>query len=333
MKSERPRLLSVKNVPFWTTVTSMLIALCLTAEAQQKIPVIGYLAGSSAPTISLPDVNGDAFRQGLRDLGYVDGKNIRLIYRYADGNEDRVQKLVTELLQLKVDALVTPYRPVILAAKQVTTTIPIIMVTTRDPVADGFVQSMSRPGGNITGITRLTRDLSGKLLEVLQEIIPTISRAGVLLNAESATARTMFKEYETAARSLKIKVRLLVRSSKLDLEEVFRTAVNDRLTALIAVRSPVLIDNRQRIAELAIQNRMASFSEGSIYVEAGGLASYSSGEVDLFKRAAVYVDKILKGAKPADLPIEQPTKFELVINLKTAKQIGLSIPPSVLTSG
>jgi putative tryptophan/tyrosine transport system substrate-binding protein len=141
----------------------------------------------------------------------------------------------------------------------------------------------------------------------------------------------MFKEYETAARSLKIKVRLLeVRSSKLDLEEVFRTAVNDRLTALIAVRSPVLIDNRQRIAELAIQNRMASFSEGSIYVEAGGLASYSSGEVDLFKRAAVYVDKILKGAKPADLPIEQPTKFELVINLKTAKQIGLSIPPSVL---
>jgi putative tryptophan/tyrosine transport system substrate-binding protein len=160
MKSERPRLLSVKNVPFWTTVTSMLIALCLTAEAQQKIPVIGYLAGSSAPTISLPDVNGDAFRQGLRDLGYVDGKNIRLIYRYADGNEDRVQKLVTELLQLKVDAHVTPYRPVILAAKQVTTTIPIIMVTTRDPVADGFVQSMSRPGGNITGITRLTRDLA-----------------------------------------------------------------------------------------------------------------------------------------------------------------------------
>jgi putative ABC transport system substrate-binding protein len=314
-----------------TAVISTLIALCFGADAQQKVPVIGYLAGASAPTLSAPDVNGDAFREGLRDLGYEDGKNIRLVYRYAGGKEERVQKLLPELLQLKIDALVSPYRPVIRLAKEATTTIPIIMVITGDPVADGFVQSISRPGGNITGITRLTRDLSGKTLELLQEIIPTMSRAGILLDSESATAGQSFKQYEAAARSLKVTVRPLeVRNAKPDLEGAFRTAVNEGLTALVTVRTPVLIDNRQRIAELAIQNRMPSVSEGSIFVEAGGLASYSSGEVDLFKRAAVYVDKILKGAKPAELPVEQPTKFELVINLKTAKQIGLTIPPNVL---
>ena len=235
------------RIGFWASVTSTLIALCFAAEAQQKVPVIGYLAGASAPTISVPDVNGDAFREGLRNLGYVDGKNIRLVYRYAGGNEERVQKLLAELLQLKIDVLVSPYRAVIAAAKQATTTIPIIMVTTGDPVANGFVQSMSRPGGNITGITRLTRDLSGKTLELLQEIIPTVSRAGILLDSESATAGRSFKEFEAAARSLKVTVRPLeVRDSKPDLEGAFRTAVDERLTALVTLINPVKIYNKKK---------------------------------------------------------------------------------------
>ena len=311
----------------------MLLALCFSADAQQpaKVPRIGYLTGTREPTRDAPDANRDAFRQGLRDRGYVEGKNIQVEYRYGAVNAERAASLVAELLHLKVDVIVSPVASGILAAKQATNTIPIVIVANQDPVATGLVDSLARPGGNITGLTRLTRELAGKRLELLKEVIPTISGVGVLLDTESTVARIAFSEYETAGKTLKIPLQSLeVRSSNPDFAKAFQAAAKGRASALITLRNPLLIDNRKRIAELAIQNRMPSMSEGSVFVEAGILASYSSDENDSFRRAATYVDKILKGAKPADLPVEQPTKFEFVINLKTAKQIDLSIPQNVL---
>jgi putative ABC transport system substrate-binding protein len=206
-----------------------------------------------------------------------------------------------------------------------------VIVTTQDPVATGLVNSLAHPGGNITGVTRLTRELSGKRLELLKEVVPTISRVGIVVVVDPTTAGTTLKEYETAARALKVQLQALeVRGPNPDLEGAFREAVNGRINALIAVTNRVLLPYMKKIADLAIRNRMPSMYEGSAYVETGGLASYSADETESFRRAAIYVDKILKGAKPADLPVEQPTKFEFVINLKTAKQIGLTIPPNVL---
>jgi putative tryptophan/tyrosine transport system substrate-binding protein len=311
----------------------VLLVIGAVAQARQpaRIPRIGYLTGTREPTRDAPDANRDAFRQGLRDLGYIEGKNILIEYRYAAGKQDPIPSFVAELVQLKVDVLVSPTLPGIRAAIQATKSIPIVMVTNQDPVAEGFVDSLARPGGNITGLTRLTRELSGNRLELLKEVAPTLSRVGVLLDADSATAGNAFKDYEAAARALKIPLQSLeVRSSNPDFEKAFQAAAKQRVRALITLRNPVNIDNRNRIAELAIQNRLPSMSEGSVFVEAGSLVSYSSDENDSFRRAAYYVDKILKGAKPADLPVEQPTKFELVINLKTAKQIGLTISQSVL---
>ena len=302
------------------------------ADAQQptKVPRIGYLTGTQEPTRDTPDANRDAFRQGLRESGYLEGKNIDLVYRYSAGSADRAASLVAELLQLKVDVIVSPVPSGILAAKQATKTIPIVMITNQDPVATGIIDSLARPGGNITGLTRLTRELAGKRLELLKEIFPTMSTIGVLFDADSTVAKIAFREYEDPARALKIPIQAVeVRSSNADFAGAFRAA-KGRVSALITVRNPLLIDNRKWIAELAIQNRMPSMCEGTVFADAGGLASYATSEVDVFKRAATYVDKILKGAKPADLPVEQPTKFELVINLKTAKQIGLTIPPNVL---
>ncbi|HEV8724195.1 MAG TPA: ABC transporter substrate-binding protein [Candidatus Binatia bacterium] len=318
---------------FGPVLSAVLLALCPPVWAQQanKIPRIGYLTGTRERTLDAPDANRDAFRQGLRDLGYIEEKNIQVEYRYAAGNAERAASLVAELLHLKVDVIVSPVASGILAAKQATKTIPIVIVTNQDPVAAGLVDSLARPGGNITGLTRLTRELAGKRLELLKEVVPTISGVGVLLDVESTVARIAFREYEAAGKTLKIPLQSLeVRSSNPDFEKAFQTAAKGRVSALMTLRNPLLIDNRNRIAELAIQNRLPSMSEGSVFVEAGILASYSSDENDSFRRAALYVDKILKGAKPADLPVEQPTKFEFVVNLKTAKQIGLTIPPNVL---
>jgi putative ABC transport system substrate-binding protein len=280
---------------------------------------------------STPDPLVDAFRQGLRDLGYIEGKNILVEYRYAEGKLDRIPSLVTELVQLKVDVLVSPALPAIRAAKQATKTIPILMLTNVDPVATGIVDSLARPGGNITGLARFMTELSGKRLELLKEVVPEISRVGVLWSADDPDAAIGFKEYETAARVPKIQLQSLeVRGPNPDFEGAFQGAVKGHASALITVRSPLLLRYPKRIADLAVKNRLPSMYEGSDFVEAGGLMSYSSNDAESFRRAAVYVDKILKGAKPADLPVEQPTKFELIINLKSAKQIGLTIPPNVL---
>jgi putative ABC transport system substrate-binding protein len=312
------------------TLCAMLSALCVSAEAQQpgKAPQIGYVSGSGDPHNPGPSV--EAFRRGLRDLGYIEGKNILVEYRYAEGMRDRIPGLVTELVRLKPDVLVFHDTSAILAAKQATKSIPIVMVATQDPVATGIIESLARSGGNITGLTRLTRELSGKRLELLKEMVPGISRVGLLL-AANATIGNAGEYYEVAAHALKIPLQsLTVRGPNPDLEGVFRDAAKGRVSALITATSQLFARYRKPIAALAIKNRLPSMYEQSQYVEAGGLVSYAANEADLFRRAAVYVDKILKGAKPADLPVEQPTKFEFVINLKTAKALNLTIPQSVL---
>jgi len=297
------------------------------AEAQQtkKIPRIGFVSVSG--DAGNPGRNVEAFRQGLRDLDYIEGKNILVEYRYTAGKSNRAPGFVAELVQLKVDVLVTSSSDAIRAAKQATKTIPIVMVTGLDPVAAGLVDSLARPGGNITGLTRLTRGLSGKRLELFKEALPGISRVGVL----AVQGFTGLNEYEAAARALKITLQYLeVRGPNPDLENVFREAAKGRVSALIVAGSSLINGYQKPITELAIENRLPLMCEASGWVGAGGLMSYSSDDPANFRRAATYVDKILKGAKPADLPVEQPRKFELVINLKTAKQIGVAIPQTVL---
>jgi putative tryptophan/tyrosine transport system substrate-binding protein len=302
------------------------------ASAQQpkKIPRVGFLAQRVSPTPTTPHVFADAFRQGLRNLGYIEGKNILVDYRYGEGKLDSIPSQVAELVQLKVDVLVLRSLSSIRAAKQATQTIPIVMVTSLDPVATGIVESLARPGENITGLTGLTRELSGKRLELLKEVVPGMSRVGVLGEANPLAAFA-FEDYEAAAHAQKMQfLSLEVRGPNPDYEGAFQAAAKKRASAIVLVTSSLAASYPKRIAELAIKNRLPLMHEGSQHLEAGGLISYSANDPELFRRAATYVDKILKGAKPADLPVEQPTKFELVINLKTAKQIGVMIPPNVL---
>jgi len=309
----------------------MLVVFCLPAEAQQqaKMPRIGYVSGTGSTFNPGPYV--EALRQGLRDLGYTEGKDFVIEFRGAEGKLEPIPSIVGELIQLKVDVLVLPTISALRAAKQSTNTIPVVMVTQGDPVALGLIDSLAHPGGNFTGITSLQRDLGGKRLELLKETVPKISTIGILLGADEEVAPIGFKDYEAAARALKLQIHSLgVRSSNPDLEGAFREAVKERVNAIVTMTSNSLFRNSKKIAELAIKNRLPTMFEGGTWVESGGLMSYSANDLELYRRAAMYVDKILKGVKPADLPVEQPTKFELVVNLKTAKQIGLTIPPNVL---
>jgi putative ABC transport system substrate-binding protein len=252
-------------------------------------------------------------------------------FRSSEGKPERFPSLVAELVQPNVDVLVSTSLVAVRTAKQATKTIPIVMVTNSDPVATGLVDSLAHPGGNVTGLTLLTRDLSGKRLELLKELLPTVLHIGILLDGDSPTAGSELKGYEAAARALKVPLQSLqVRQSTPDFPAAFDAAAKGRVSALIAVRTSLINLNSKRIADLAIKNRLPLMNEASQFVETGGLVSYANSDVQSFKRAAVLVDKILKGAKPANLPVEQPTKFELVINLKTAKQIGLTVPPNVL---
>jgi putative ABC transport system substrate-binding protein len=312
-------------------LASFALASVQLAEAQQttKLPRIGYVSATGDG--SNQGVYVEALRQGLKELGYVEGKNISIEYRGAEGDTGRIPSLVFELVQLKVDILVAPVLPAIRAAKQATRTIPLIMVISEDPVAAGLVDSLGRPGGNITGLTRLQRELSGKRLELLAQAIPGITRIAVLRDAESPSAAIAFKEYETAAQALKLQLQSFeVRGPKPDLDGALQDAATRRVSALITVTNANILRNQERVAELAVRNRLPSMFEGHTWVEAGGLMSYSTNDLEIYRRAATYIDKILKGAKPGELPIEQPTKFEFVINLKTAKQIGLMIPQNVL---
>ena len=306
--------------------TALLLASSF-AEAQQpkKVPRIGFLvnAGPEAPNV-------EPFLKGLRELGYIEGKTITIEYRYMV-SPDQASKLVKELLHLKPDVFVSGASPAIRIAKETTSTTPIVMIIQQDPITLKLIDNFARPNGNLTGVTLLTRDLSGKRLELLKEIFPGISRVGVLWATPSMPGPTGLEEYEAAARALKLSVfSLEVSGSNPDFEGAFQAASHGRANALITVRTGGFFRHSKRIAELAIKNRLPSMHEGSDFVEAGGFVSYASSYGEAYRRAAVYVDKILKGAKPGDLPVEQPTKFELVINLKTAKQIGLTIPSQVL---
>jgi putative tryptophan/tyrosine transport system substrate-binding protein len=301
------------------------------AEAQQPptVPRIGYVSGTGSASNPGPFV--EALRQGLRDLGHIDGKNVVIEYRGAEGNPKRYPSLVNELVELKVDVLVVPTLPAILAARQATKTIPIVMVTNTDPVAGKLVDSLARPGGNITGLSTLAQDLSGKRLELLKEVVPRLSRVAVLRDVDSQNSAIVFKEYEATAHELKVQLQSIgVQGLNPDLEGAFQGATKGRNNAIITITNSNLLIQQKRIADLALANRLPSMYHGSTWVESGGLMSYSTDDLAMFRRAATYVDKILKGTKPADLPVEQPTKFEFAINLRTAKTLNLTIPPLVL---
>ena len=309
---------------------AMLFALCDSASAQhpaRKVPRIGVLnAGASS---SIPARLG-AFRQGLRDLGYIEGQNIIIELPYAEGKLDRLPDVAAEFVRIKVEVIVTTGTTGALAAKKATSTIPIVMTTGADPVAMGLIASLARPGGNITGLTSVSTDLAGKRLELLKETVPRLTRVGILWNPADPGSTAVFKETETMARSLGVQVQSLEVRSPNDFESAFKAATGERAHALIIVQTALINNRRARIVELATKNRLPTmFGEGA-HVESGGLMSYAPNSADLFRRAATYVDKILKGTKPADLPVEQPIKFDFMINLKTAKQIGLTIPPNVL---
>jgi putative ABC transport system substrate-binding protein len=272
----------------------------------------------------------EAFRQGLRQLGYVEGKNIVIEWRYGEGKSEAVPALAADLAHLKVDVIVTGGASSTRAAKEVTATIAIVMAQDPDPVASGFVASLARPGGNITGLSRLAPEISGKQVELLKETVPRLSRVAVLGNATLPGQAQILKEVELATGALKVKFRYLDVQNPKDIETAFRAAGNGSIDAVVVLETPVITSQRPRIAELAVKSRLPAIYRGREYVEDGGLMSYGASFVDLHRRAATYVDKILKGAKPADLPVEQPKKFEFIINLKAAKQIRLTIPPSVL---
>jgi putative ABC transport system substrate-binding protein len=308
---------------------AMLFALCFPAQAQQptKIPRIGFLTASSLSAVS---GRIEAFRQVLRELGYTEGKTIVIEYRYAEGKLDRLPALVAELVRLKVDIIVSGGPQVTHAAKEATGTIPIVMGFDYDPVGNGLIASLARPGGNITGLSTLAPEISGKQLELLKEIVPRLSRVAVLGTSTQPGYAQVLKETELAAGALRVKLQYLDVLSPKDIETAFRAATKGRADALLALQSAVLLPQRTQLADLAVKSRLPAMYQASEYVEAGGLMTYSVNVNDLFRGAATYVDKILKGAKPAELPVEQPKKFEFIINLKAAKQIGLTIPPNVL---
>ena len=319
---------TIKLVPL-VVIAFLIIIGVAPAQQPTKIPRIGFSSGGRDASNVRPLIQ--SFRNGLQDLGYVEGKNILLEDRYIEKNVSQFSGLVTELLQLKVDVLVVQPLLAIRAAQKATQTIPIVIVTSVDPVAAGIVNNLARPGGNITGLATLSRELSGKRLELFKEAIPQISRMAVLGDADAPVLALTLKEYESAAYALKIRIQSLkVRGPNPDLASAFQAAADNRANALVTVANPMLSRYRKQIAELSIKNRLPSTSDGTGYLEAGFLMSYLADIPDQFRRSTTYVDKILKGAKPADLPIERPTKFELAINLKTAKQIGLTIPPNVL---
>ena len=308
---------------------AMLFALCLRAEAQQptKLHRIGYLLGASS---SFYTARIDAFQQGLNELGYTEGKNIVIEYRYADGKADRLPALAKELVGLKLDVIVATTTPSVLAAKKASATIPIVFVSVADPVASGLVASLARPGGNITGLTILAPELSGKRLELLKEAVPKATRVAFLWNSANPAQGLLWKESQAAAQELRLQLQSLEVRSSNDFENAFEAALRERAQALITAPEPLINTHLKRIVEFAAKNRLPAMYAGPEVVDAGGLMSYAPDYTHQYRRAATYVDKILKGAKPADLPVQQATKFEFVVNLKAAKQIGLPIPVDLL---
>jgi ABC-type uncharacterized transport system substrate-binding protein len=313
----------------WILATILLTTVSLAAAQQPtKIPRIGYL-GATSPSVNAARI--EAFRQGLRELGYVEGKTIVIEYRYAEGKLDRIPVLAAELVRLKADVIVTSGPADTKAAKGATSTIPIVMMFDNDPVANGFVASLARPGGNITGLSTLAPELSGKQLELLKEIVPKLSRVAVLGSSAEPGNALALREVELAAGAFKVKLQSLDVLDSKDIEPAFRAASKGGIGAILVLGSPVFNSSqRKQIIELAAKNRLPAIYYTGEWVEAGGLITYGVSRTDLARRAATFVDKILKGRTPADLPVEQPMKFEFIVNLNAANQIGLTIPPNVL---
>jgi putative ABC transport system substrate-binding protein len=308
---------------------AVFLALSVPARAQQPTPGprIGFLTAISASSMS---ARMEAFRKGLHELGYVEGKNIVSEYRYAEGKLDRLPAFAAELVRLKVDVIVTAGATGTGPAKEATTAIPIVMAQDGDPVATGIVASLARPGGNITGLSTLAPELSGKRLELLKEIVPKLSRVAIFGTSTQPNYTQLSHEVELAAKAFGVKLQNLDILGAKDIETAFRAAGREHAGAVLVLASSVIFSQRPQILELAVKSQLPVIFPQNEYVEEGGLMSYAPNYADLFRRAATYVDKILKGAKPAELPVEQPTKFEFIINLKAAKQIGLTIPPNVL---
>jgi putative ABC transport system substrate-binding protein len=307
----------------------MLLAVGATAQAQQptSIPRIGFLITASPSTMS---TWVEAFRQGLRELGYVEGKNILTEHRYAEGKLDRLPALADELVRFQVHIIVTAGSSSTRAAKRATATIPIVMAFDDDPVGSGFAASLARPGANITGSSTLSPEIRAKQLELLKEIVPKLSRVGVLGDVTRPGIPQALREINLAADALRVHIQFLEVRDPKDIETAFRAVSKEQADAVLVLPSPITFSHRRRVIAFAEQGRLPAMFSFPEFVEDGGLMSYGANIADLYRRAATYVDKILKGAKPADLPIEQPTKFELIINLRAAKQIGLTVPPTVL---
>ena len=308
---------------------AFLAALPVAAQAQDtaKIVRIGRLSPLSEETAA---PSNEAFRRGMRDLGWVEGKNYTMESLFAQGKMDRLPALAGELVQRRVDIILVGSSPATLAVKNATRTIPVVMVTTGDPVADGLVRSLARPGGNVTGVTTLAQGLNAKRVQLLKESVPGMTRMAVLTNPGDSYAVAFAKEREEVARALGLKVQVLEASGPSLFEQAFAAAAGERAQALSVLSGIVFLTHRQAIVELAASRRLPAIYAERAFVEAGGLMYYGASLSDMYRHVAAHVDKILKGAKPADLPAEQPTKFELVINLKTARQLGLKIPQSVL---
>ena len=311
----------------WLAVCALLFALRVPAEAQQqtKVSKIGWLSARGAANIGQETIVGM-----LRDLGYVEGKNVAYEYRFADDKLDRLPALAEELVRLKVDVLHTPGTPGALALKKATRTIPIVFSDVTDPVAAGLVDSLARPGGNITGFSSIEAVLAGKRLELLKETVSKLSRVAVLWDPQNPSSTQEWRESQRAARELDLQLHSMEVSSADKYEDAFKEANRARSGALAVLSTPLASSHQSQIAELAARNRLPAIYVQGSFVTIGGLMSYGPDQTERYRRVAVFLDKILKGAKPADLPVEQPTKFEFIINLKAAKQIGLTIPPNVL---
>jgi len=319
---------SIRNPKFLFFFCALLFAVCVPATAQQqtKIPRIGFLAANPSGSSD----RAQAFRRGLRELGYIEGKNIVIEWRDAEGKSERLPVLAAELVRLKVDVIVTAGAASTRPAKEATATIPIVMTSDNDPVGSGFVASLARPAGNITGLSQMAPELAGKRLEVLQDIVPKLSRVAVIGELKNPGNAQAFRETELAAGAFRVQLQSLdVRGPK-DIEAGFQAASAGRADAALVLGGPVATAHRVHIVDLAAKSRIPAMYPSSDYTDAGGLMFYGASITDLFRRAATYVDKILKGAKPADLPVQQATKFEFVINLKAANQIGLTIPVEML---
>jgi putative ABC transport system substrate-binding protein len=310
-------------------LSALLLALCASAQAQQpaKNPRIGFLVAVSPSAFA---ARAETFRLGLRDLGYVEGKNIVIESRYAEGKLDRLPALAADLVRLKVDIIVTAGSQATRAAGEATSTIPIVMTNDPDPVGSGLVASLARPGGNVTGLSTLSPELSGKRLELLREVVPMLSRVAVFGTSTQPGHAQTIKELELTAKEFKVQIQHVDVLKSKDIETAFRAAAKGRADGLLTLTSAILRSQRAQLAELAVKNRIPAIYNDVQFVETGGLIFYGVSSRDLDRRAATYVDKILKGIKPADIPVEQPIKFEFIINLKAAKQIGLTIPPNVL---